>query len=75
MSHHENDNSDAINPDPIKNAKRIIEDATAGRCHRPGDEEVAWLAWSAHIQDADTRDMTLLLAAFGAGFYAARGPV
>jgi hypothetical protein len=70
MPHRENHN-----PHPITSAERSIEDAAAGSCHLPGDGEAAWLAWSAHIQNADTRDMTLLLAAFGAGFYAARGAV
>jgi hypothetical protein len=43
-----------------------------GTCHLPGDAEKAWLAWSGHIQDSDERDMTLLLAAFEAGFFAGR---
>jgi hypothetical protein len=37
----------------------------------PSDVEAAWAAWSIHIQIVDERGMTLLRAAFEAGWEAA----
>ena len=60
------------NPDPNTNAARIVSESTeAGDL--PADIEAAWLAWSAGIQNVDERAMTLLRAAFEAG-YAAHTP-
>lgn len=59
------------NPDPNVNAARIAGQ-TAGEADKlPADAEAAWAAWAAHIQAVDERGMTLLRAAFEAGFDAA----
>ena len=60
------------NPDPNVNAARIVGKATAEQTDVPTDLEAAWLAWSAHIQKVDDRGMTLLRAAFEAGWEAGR---
>jgi hypothetical protein len=59
------------NPDPNVNAARIVRESTAGDegCG-PKDVDVAWERWSAHIQNVDQRGMTLLRAAFEAGWEA-----
>jgi len=57
------------NPDPNVNAARIIRESTQGGDEpAAGDVETAWKAWSAHIQGVDERGMTLLKAAFEAGW-------
>ena len=57
------------NPDPNANAARIVAESTAAGDLPAGLEE-AWAAWSAGIQGVDERGMTLLRAAFEAGFEA-----
>lgn len=61
------------NPDPNVTAKRIVADATRDEKSQPADVEAAWLAWSAHIQKVDERGMSLLKAAFEAGYEAGKG--
>ena len=58
------------NPDPNANAARIVREATAGETPVPADLEAAWQAWSAGVQKMDERGMTLLRAAFEAGWEA-----
>jgi hypothetical protein len=58
------------NPDPNVNAARIVGESTATNGGAPADLEAAWLAWSAGIQKVDERAMTLLRAAFEAGWEA-----
>lgn len=61
------------NPDPNANAARIVRESTAEQQDQlPADLEAAWEAWSAHIQKVDERGMTLLRAAFEAGWEAGR---
>src|SRR5690606_36051413 len=59
------------NPDPNQNAARIVAESTSGSTATPGDLEAAWGEWSRHIQKVDERGMTLLRAAFEAGWEAA----
>ena len=59
------------NPDPNVNAARLVRESTASTDQPPADLEPAWAAWSARIQNVDERGMTLLRAAFKAGFEAA----
>jgi hypothetical protein len=59
------------NPDPNVNAARIVRESTAGDKPLPADVEAAWVEWSAHLQNVDQRGMTLLKAAFEAGWEAA----
>jgi len=56
------------NPDPNENAARVVGQATAANADAAQDLEAAWAAWSAHIQKVDERGMTLLRAAFEAGW-------
>jgi hypothetical protein len=58
------------NPDPNANAARIVAEATRQGEQSSGDLEAAWAAWSAGIQRVDERGMTLLRAAFEAGWEA-----
>ena len=58
------------NPDPSENAAQIVGQATGDQSTPPADLEAAWLAWSAGIQKVDERGMTLLRAAFEAGWEA-----
>ena len=58
------------NPDPSENAARIVAES-AGAESLPVDLEAAWEKWSAGIQNVDERGMTLLRAAFEAGYEAA----
>jgi len=60
------------NPDPNANAARIVRESTGTAEKPPADVEAAWKAWSAHIQGVDERGMTLLKAAFEAGYDAGR---
>ena len=56
------------NPDPNQNAARIVAESTAQADDLPADAEVAWVEWSSHLQNVDERGMTLLRAAFEAGY-------
>ena len=58
-----------ITPDPNINAARIVGEATASS-GLTGDLETAWAEWSGSIQNVDERGMTLLRAAFEAGYEA-----
>ena len=60
------------NPDPNDNAARIVKQATPGETVELADFEAAWLQWAAHIREVDERGMTLLRAAFEAGWVAGR---
>jgi len=61
-------NDNEHNPDPNQNAAKIVAKSTATQEPAAGDVEAAWLAWSGHIQNVDERGMTLLRAAFEAGY-------
>jgi hypothetical protein len=61
------------NPDPNANAARIVEASTANSSDPQNDLEAAWAAWAPHIQKVDERGMTLLRAAFEAGYDAGCG--
>jgi len=60
------------NPDPNANAARIVSESMMPSEKLPDDVEAAWEAWSAHIQAVDERGLTLLRAAFEAGWEAGR---
>jgi hypothetical protein len=60
------------NPDPNETATRIVRESTGTTNKPPAELEAAWAAWSAGIQKVDERGMTLLRAAFEAGFDAGR---
>lgn len=60
------------NPDPNANAARIVAESTRDASASSADVEAAWAEWSAHIQQMDERAMTLLRAAFEAGWEAGR---
>jgi hypothetical protein len=62
------------NPDPNANAARIVRAAheAIDAASEAIDLATAWHEWSAHIQAVDERGMTLLRAAFEAGFEAGR---
>lgn len=61
-------------PDPNEDAARVIREMSAAGAGevRPGSLEAAWADWSKRIKAADERTMTLLRAAFEAGFDAGR---
>lgn len=59
---------DQGNPDPNVNAARIVGEATRGDERLPADLEAAWAEWSKGIQNVDERGITLLRAAFEAGY-------
>ena len=60
-------------PDPNEDAARVLREATAaGADALPADLEAAWSAWSRAIKATDQRTMTLLRAAFEAGWDASR---
>jgi hypothetical protein len=61
------------NPDPNANAARIVAEAAVTAEQPAADLELAWRAWSRHIQKVDERGMTLLRAAFEAGWEASSG--
>lgn len=65
---HDNDH----NPDPNANAARIVSESMLPSEKPPSDVEAAWEAWAAGIQKVDERGMTLLKAAFEAGWEAGR---
>jgi hypothetical protein len=58
------------NPDPNVNAHRIVQESTRDDSETPTDLEGAWKKWSESIQRVDERGMTLLRAAFEAGWLA-----
>ena len=60
------------NPDPNLTASRIVAELAAGSDALPADVETAWQAWSKQIQRVDERGMSLLKAAFEAGYDASR---
>ena len=61
------------NPDLNANAAQIVAGPEArAASETPADLEAAWLAWSNHTQKLDERGMTLLRAAFEAGWEAGR---
>jgi hypothetical protein len=60
------------NPDPNVNAARIVGESTGANSSTPAELEAAWAAWSSHIQKVDERALSLLRAAFEAGFDAGR---
>ena len=62
------------NPDPNVNAARIVAESTAAAQGTSVDLETAWAEWSSHIQKVDERGMTLLRAAFEAGWEAGSHP-
>jgi hypothetical protein len=62
-------------PDPNLTASRIVVESTADEKSPPVGVELAWLAWSAHIHKVDERGMSLLKAAFEAGYEAGRSYV
>ncbi len=58
-------------PDPNEDAARVIREATdAGREAAPKGLEAAWSDWARRIQGVDQRTLTLLRAAFEAGYEA-----
>jgi hypothetical protein len=58
-------------PDPNENAARIVAGSEArAAADTPAELEAAWREWSSHIQKVDERALTLLRAAFEAGFEA-----
>ena len=60
------------NPDPNVNAARIVRQATDDAERLPPDVESAWAEWASHIQNVDERGLSLLRAAFEAGWEAGR---
>lgn len=56
------------NPDPNTNAGRIVAESTAGTETPAADLDAAWAQWSARLQKVDERTLTLLRAAFEAGW-------
>ena len=56
------------NPDPNVNAARIVRESTESQEKLPADLEAAWEEWSKGIQKVDERAITLLRAAFEAGY-------
>ncbi len=56
------------NPDPNLTAARIVGEVTASQPPCSAELEAAWSAWSSQIQKVDERGMTLLRAAFEAGW-------
>jgi hypothetical protein len=60
------------NPDPNANAARIAKQATSAETVAFADFEAAWLEWASGIQAVDEHALTLLKAAFEAGWQAGR---
>jgi hypothetical protein len=56
------------------NAAGIVRGSTRGEDQLPADAEAAWEALSAHIQNVDQRGMTMLRAAFDAGYGQGKSP-
>lgn len=65
---------DKYNPDPNTTAARTVAESTAADDAAPADLEAAWQEWSSHIQNVDERGMSLLRAAFEAGYEAGSTP-
>jgi hypothetical protein len=63
---------DQRNQDPNANAARIVGEATASNHSVRADLEAAWAEWSSQIHMVDEPGMTLLRAAFEAGWDARR---
>jgi hypothetical protein len=60
------------NPDPNDNDATIVAGPEArAAADAPADLEAGWREWSSHVQKVDTPGMTLLRAAFEAGWEAA----
>lgn len=57
-----------LTPDPNKTAARIVAESTGDSDALPADVEAAWAEWSSQIQNVDERGMSLLRAAFEAGY-------
>lgn len=55
-------------PDPNENAARIMAESTANSEPPQADLEAGWAKWSSRIQGVDERALTLLRAAFEAGW-------
>jgi hypothetical protein len=53
---------DQHNSDPKVNAARIVREST------PADLEAAWLEYASQLQSVDERAMSLIRAAFEAGY-------
>ncbi len=60
------------NTDPNVNAARIVRESTQDQDKLPADLEAAWGEWFKGIQKVDERAMTLLRAAFEAGYEVGR---
>lgn len=58
--------------DPNRSALRLVKRATRERTKPPKGLEAAWEAWASGIQRVDDRTLTLLRAAFEAGYEAKR---
>ena len=58
------------NPVPNENAAHTVAELTAKSSDLSVDAETAWAEWASHIQNVDERGMTLLRAAFEAGWSA-----
>lgn len=56
--------------DANEDAARVVRESTSGDA-MPADLEAAWAQWSKSIMGVDERGMTLLRAAFEAGYAAA----
>ena len=65
---------DNFNPDPNATAARTVAEFTAADNTPHADLEAAWREWSSHIQNVDERGLSLLRAAFEAGFEAGNTP-
>lgn len=59
-------------PDPSANAARIVREATTDTKATAAELEATWAEWSSHIPKVDEQAMTLLRAAFEAGWDAGR---
>lgn len=57
-------------PDSNEDAARVVAESTSGTDSAPESMEAAWEAWSRRIRDVDQRTLTLLKAAFEAGYEA-----
>lgn len=60
------------NPDPNLTAARIVAESAGAAEALSSDVEAAWQEWSRHIQKVDERGLTLLRAAFEAGYDAGK---
>jgi hypothetical protein len=58
-------------PDPDENTATIVAGSIAREAAKaPTGLEAAWREWSSHVQKVDDRTLSLLRAAFEAGFEA-----